>query len=452
MNAIRRFVFWLSTTTLLPSALSAAPPNIVVLYSDDAGYADFGFQPNCRADLKTLTPRIDSIASGGVRLSNAYMSASVCSPSRAGLFTGIYQERFGYDNNLPPGRDDGLPLEITFGTRRLQALGYRTGLVGKWHLGYPASHHPNQRGFDWFYGLLQGSRPYFPMRSVTPHRVIQENGQPTPEEGYVTDRLGEAACRFIKESKNRPFFLFVSFTAPHGPLQPKEDVFEKLMHIENAKRRKYAGLLVSLDHNVGRVLDCLGEHGLEDRTLVIFTNDNGGQTKTGANNYPLRGRKGTLWEGGIRVPWAMRWPGKIKPGAVIADPIIALDLMPTFVELAGGKVEPSWNFDGTSFAKRLLGKPESVVERPLFWRKGGPSGSHALRLGKWKLVIPSGEKAALFDLESDVGESRDLASKFPDKVKTLAAQLRAWASKLSDPRWGPGARPTGSKTQRKGGG
>jgi len=431
---------------------SVERPNIVVLYSDDAGYADFGFQPDCRDDFKKLTPRIDSLARDGVRFTNGYMSACVCSPSRAGLFTGMYQQRFGYDNNLPPGTQDGLPLDVSFGTKRLQALGYKTGLVGKWHLGYPATHHPNKRGFDWFYGLLQGSRPYYPMPSPTKHRVIQENGESTPEQGYVTDRFGDAACRFIKESGTKPFFLFVSFTAPHGPLQPNEGADSKTSHISDNKRKRYAGLVVSLDENVGRILDCLKKQGVEDSTLVIFTNDNGGQTRLGANNFPLKGRKGTLWEGGIRVPWAMRWPGKIQPGSVIDDPIVALDLMPTFIELAGGKVEPSWRLDGISLAARITGKQVRLPGRDLFWRKGGNTGVRAMRSGKWKLVAPHGESPSLYDLSKDIDESLDLAGRSTEQVKTMMAGLDAWSSELTDPRWGPGARVTGAekKTRRKG--
>ena len=192
MRFLPLFCFLLTTTTA-----AAERPNIVVLYSDDAGYADFGFQPNVRDDMKNLTPHIDSIARDGARFTSAYMSGAVCSPSRAGLMTGRYQQRFGYDNNLPPGTKNGLPLDETFGAKRLGQLGYKTGLVGKWHLGYPKAFHPNRRGFDWFYGLLQGSRTYYPDGNISAHRVLQENGKRTKETGYVTDRLGDAACRFI---------------------------------------------------------------------------------------------------------------------------------------------------------------------------------------------------------------------------------------------------------------
>lgn len=427
--------------SLFAAAAPAAPPNLVVLFSDDGGYADFGFQPNCRPDLKELTPNIDRVASEGARFTNAYVSGCVCSPSRAGLMTGRYQERFGHDNNLPPGTKSGLPLNETFGARRLKELGYATGLVGKWHLGYPDDFHPNERGFDWFYGLLQGSRPYTPMKKPTPHRVILDNRTPTPESGYITDRFGDAACRFIREHKGQPFHLFVSFTAPHGPLQAKPDVLAKLEAIPDSKRRAFAGLVVSLDQNVGKILDCLDQEGIADNTIVVYTNDNGGQTYLGADNHPLSGTKGTLLEGGVRVPLAVRWPGTAKPGTVIDDPVITLDLLPTFVAAAGGEVKPEWKLDGVDLGGSLAGETETLPERPFFWRHHGRSGEKAIRLGKWKLHVPAkGEgEAKLFDLSADIAESKDLSAEHPEVRDNLLARLAAWEKELKDPLWGPGS-------------
>lgn len=443
----------LRTSFLLVATVSivSAKPNIVVLFSDDAGYADFGFQPNCAEDMKELTPNIDRIARKGARFSNAYMAGSVCSPSRAGLMTGRYQQRFGYDNNLPPGFQSGLDLKENFGVEYLKGLGYSTGLVGKWHLGYPADYHPNKRGFDWFYGLLQGSRPYYEIPKPSANRVIQENGKVTKEDGYVTDRFGDAACRFIRENKEAPFFLFVSFTSPHGPLQPKPEDARRVAHIEQKKRASYAGLIVSLDDNVGKVLDCLETEGLDENTIVLFTNDNGGQTSTGANNAPLQGKKGTLWEGGVRVPWVMKWKGRIAAGSVIDKPVIALDLFPTFVEAAGGTVNPDWNLDGRSFLTGLDGEPEiargTEMPRPLFWRQGGSGGPRAMREGKWKIVHnrKTGEEPALFDLRQDIGESENLAKEQVEVFKAMLKKLNAWEKQLEKPRWGPGALSTKSK-------
>jgi arylsulfatase A-like enzyme len=424
--------------------LAAQRPNIVVLFSDDAGYADFGFQPGARADMKRLTPHIDSIARDGVRLSAAYMSGAVCSPSRAGLMTGRYQQRFGHDNNIPPGyMKSGLPLSETFGAKRLRTAGYTTGLVGKWHLGYPAAYHPNKRGFDWFYGCLQGSRSYFPYKTKpTPHRVLQENGRATPETGYVTDRLGDAACRFIGEHHDEPFYLFVSFTAPHGPLQAKPKHLAALSKISATRRRRYAGLVVSLDENVGKILACLASNKLDGRTLVIFTNDNGGQTRTGANNQPLRGRKGQLWEGGIRVPCAMRWPGKIEAGSVIDDPISALDFLPTFMAISGVRPKAEWKLDGINLLPRLTAETDGLPERDLFWRGGGSRGPIAVRRGPWKMIHNRqfmGGKPQLFHLDRDLGETNDLSEEHPERLAEMLNRSSGWESGLKEPSWGKGS-------------
>ena len=424
-------------------------PNIIILFSDDAGFADFGFQPDAQKDLAKLTPNIDLIASRGARFTNAYMSGCVCSPSRAGLLSGRYQGRFGHDNNIPPGyMRGGLSLDQTLISNRLQLLGYRTGLVGKWHLGYPAAYHPNERGFDWFYGCLQGSRSYFPMSEAgvakNPHRVFLENNEVTKEEGYTTDRIGDAACRFIREHHETEFFLFVSFTAPHGPLQPKEADLraDQIQKIGTLKRRKYAGLIKSLDDNVGKILDELKAQQIADSTVVLFTNDNGGQTKTGANNFPLRGGKGSLFEGGVRVPWAMCWPGVIEPQTVIEDPVIALDLMPTLVGMAGGEVQPEWKLDGIDLGPLLRGKQQRLPERTLFWRQHGGQGDIACRQGNWKWILRrsnGAERAELYDLSADISESNDVGSANNEIVEQLAKEVQQWETELVRPLWGPGS-------------
>jgi arylsulfatase A-like enzyme len=418
------------------------PPNIVVLFADDAGYADFGFQPQSDPDLAERTPHIDRIAREGVRFSDAYMSGCVCSPSRAGLMTGRYQQRFGHERNIPPGyMAGGLPLGERTAADRLAGLGFSTGLVGKWHLGYPAAYHPDRRGFAWFHGLLQGSRSYFPIDDVPPHRVIQQDGEPLPEVGYVTDRFGEAAVEFIRAHAEEPFFLFVSFTAPHGPLQAKAEDLAALQDVAPLQRRRYAGLVVALDRAVGRILDALDEHELSGRTLLVFTNDNGGQTQTGAVNAPLRGRKGQLWEGGIRVPMAARWPGRIPPGAVVADPVIALDLLPTFVSAAGGSVDEGWQLDGVDLLPRLTGAVGELPGRDLFWRSQGSDGPVAMRRGAFKLVVERGdgdELVHLFDLSADVAEENDLAAEHPDRVAAMRAAIAAWEARLVEPLWGGG--------------
>ena len=434
-------------------AVVARPPNLVILLADDAGYADFGFQAQPASDLQPLTPRIDSIAAAGVRFNQAYMSGCVCSPSRAGLITGRYQCRFGHEFNIPPGYSKGgMALEEKTMADRLRDAGYKTGLVGKWHLGYPAPYQPNRRGFDWFYGLLQGSRSYFPYPKPSPHRVLQENGVPTKEGGYTTDRLGDAAVRFIEVNKAKPFFLFVSFTAPHGPLQAKPEDLAKLTGIAKLRRRRYAGLVKSLDDNVGKILDSLDTHGLAANTLVVFTNDNGGQTKTGANNAPLRGRKGQLLEGGVRVPMAVRWPGVVKAKSTIDDPVIALDLLPTFLAAARVEIKPEWKLDGVDLGPRLRGRVAALAERPLFWRKGGPNREIAMRQGNLNLHFADrsvDSAPALYDLSTDVGEAQNLAADRSEDVARMRKLLAAWESELVAPVWGGGSRRVNRNGKRR---
>ena len=424
-----------------------SPPSIVVLFADDAGYADFGFQARPHPHLAARTPNIDRIAREGARFTSAYMSGAVCSPSRAGLMTGRYQQRFGHENNLPVGFDGGLPLSETTIGDAMARTGATTGIVGKWHLGYPAAYHPNRRGFDWFHGLLQGSRPYGPMPKPSPLRVIQENGEALPEEGHVTTRFGEAAARWIRQRAREAesFFLFVSFTAPHGPLQPDPQDMEELGTIEGKRRAKYAGLVVGLDRAVGRILETLDQTGLADRTVVVFTNDNGGQTRTGAINSPLRGGKGQLFEGGIRVPMTMRWPGHIAPGSTIDDPVISLDLLPTLVATRGSEIDAAPRLDGVNLLPRLTGERDRLAPRDLFWRTGGATGSRAIRRGPHKLVVlPStpdrdrDEQKLLFDLDKDIGETTDLASDQPERVAELYEALMQWDATLVAPLWTTG--------------
>ncbi len=430
-------LFLLLASTLLASA--AEKPNVLVLFSDDAGYADFGFQAHADPALAALTPNLTRLAREGAVFRQAYVTGAVCSPSRAGALTGRYQQRFGHEKNIPAGyMKGGLPLQERLAGDRLKPLGYRTGLIGKWHLGYPQAYQPAQRGFDHFFGLLQGSRPYFPLKKIQPHTSFFNDGKPTPEAGYTTDRIGDGACAFIEANKDHPFFLFVSFTAPHGPLQAKPELLEKLKHIPEGKRRKYAALVANLDENCGRILARLDSLQLTGKTLVVFSNDNGGQTLTGALNTPLRGHKGQLTEGGIRVPMAMRLPGTIPPGLSIDTPVITLDWLPTFLELAGSKPDSAWKTDGLSLLPLLTGKPGNFPTRCLHWRTQGDQGPIAIREGDWKLIlrVPSPKAGPqLYQLKNDVHESKNLAATHPEKLKDLQAKSDAWEATLARPLW-----------------
>jgi arylsulfatase A-like enzyme len=273
--------------------------------------------------------------------------------------------------------------------------------------------------------------------------VILDNDRATTETGYLTDRLGDAACKFIEKNKDQPFYLFVSFTAPHGPLEPRKnsDDTARVSHIKEKNRQGYAGLVIAMDDNVGKILSALENNGLKDSTLVVFTNDNGGPQGTGTSNFPLKGHKGSLEEGGIRVPWAMSWPNMINPGSVINEPIIALDILPTVFDVAGEPVRVDWKLDGRSMLPLLKDPKAKVPQRTLYWRRKGVEGPIALREGDWKLLMrnsPQG-KPELYNLDTDIGESRNVAAENPEIVARLTSKLSAWESELTTPLWGPGS-------------
>ncbi|MFM1870635.1 MAG: Arylsulfatase [Planctomycetota bacterium] len=428
-----------ATPAQAPTAAAKRPPNIVLLFSDDAGFADFGFQEHAAADAKPLTPNLDALATGGVRCTDAYVSGAVCSPSRAGLLTGRYQQRFGHERNIPAGyQKGGMDLGEKTVADHLRAIGYRTALVGKWHLGYPEQYRPNERGFGDFWGLLQGSRNYVPLPKPSFDQVLQHNGKPLPEGGHVTERLGEFAAEYVKAHREQPFFLMVSFTATHGPLQPADRDLAEVPEQVEQRRRKNLGLLVGLDRAVGKILAAIDDAGLADDTLVVFSNDNGGQTQTGADNGPLRGRKGMLFEGGVRVPLLARWPSRIPAGTVAREPMILLDLLPTFVVAAGSQPSAEWRLDGTDLLPRWTGAEATLPERSLFWRTSGKNGPVAMRKGAWKLVWNRQEAdptPRLFDLATDLGEARDRSAEEPKRLRAMLAELAAWEAELAEPRW-----------------
>lgn len=422
---------------LSPLALAQGPPNIVLLFADDAGYADFGFQ----GSETHATTHIDSIATGGVRFTNAYVSASVCSPSRAGLLTGRYQQRFGHEFNLPGMPDEkvtaemrGLPVGERTMADELKERGYTTGIIGKWHLGSRPQFHPVQRGFDEFFGMLGGSSTYRPGKAksiVSNYREVK-----TEELPYLTDAFGDEAVAFLERHKAEPFFLYLSFNAPHGPLHARPDYLaEAREQFETEERAINAAMTRSLDENVGKVLAKLESLGLAENTLVVFTNDNGGAMPYNASlNAPLRGTKGTCLEGGNRVPCAMRWPAVLPAGMVYEEAIISLDLLPTFVAATKRGIEDddAASLDGVNLWPYLSGELEGQPHEALFWKLNWGA---AVREGDWKLVrTPAGEHW-LFDLKADIGESKDLAKEHPDKLRDLRQQLESWESGLPVPIW-----------------
>jgi len=411
------------------------PPNFILLFSDDAGYADFGFQ----GSATHATPNIDSIAREGFRFTQAYVTASVCSPSRAGMLTGRYQQRFGHEYNLPGMNDPavpdnlrGLPLtEVTIADM-LRERGYATGLVGKWHLGLHPRFHPQRRGFDEFFGMVAGSSPYMP---GTNNRIF-DGTEPVPagQLPYITDAFGDRAVDFIERHRDEPFFLFLSFNAPHTPMEAKAADLDSLQaSFQTRERAVSAAMTRSLDDNVGKVLEALDRLGLAENTLVIFTNDNGGAMPYNASlNAPLRGTKGTILEGGIRVPMAMRWPDRLPGGDSFELPVSTLDLVPTMMAAAGGRLPADRDYDGVDLLAHLTGDAVSRPHPTLFWRIDDGA---ALRRGDWKLVRTPDRQHWLFDLTADLSETTDLAAAEPEIAAELRAELERWEATLAPAVW-----------------
>lgn len=411
----------------------ADQPNVVVIVADDLGYGDIGVY-GCK-DIPT--PHIDSLAKHGVRFTDGYVSCPVCSPTRAGLLTGRYQQRFGHEFN--PGATQttdprfGLPLSERTLADRLQQRGYATGAVGKWHLGYRPEFQPLKRGFDEYFGFLAGARTYLHANAV-PGNPILRGTEPVEEMEYLTDAFRREAVEYIERHRAEPFFLYLAFNAVHAPLEAADGNFTRFPEIAEPKRRTYAAMLAAMDDAVGAVLESLRKIALEERTLVIFVSDNGGPTKkTTSRNDPLRGYKGEVWEGGIRVPFLMQWKGHLPAGKVYDQAVMTLDILPTVVAAAGGSTLEETQLDGVNLLPYLTGENSSPPHAALFWRFGQRL---AVRAGRWKLIKqPDDAQWKLFDLSTDLAEKNDLAAHHPEEVSRLVETFAAWNSELAEPRW-----------------
>ncbi len=427
---------------IVPLAVHAKPkPNIVLIFTDDAGYADISAFGQGRG---LLTPEIDRIAENGAMFSSGYVAASVCAPSRAGLLTGRYQQRYGFHLNLPvagtiPSNDpdlEGLPVdELTIGDL-LQAQGYRTAIIGKWHQGVREQFRPLVRGFDYFYGFLAGSRSYWledPARDLG-QRMMRNTDFIYPT-GYMTEVLTDEAIGFMSQESDQPFFVYLSHFAPHAPMQPKPEDEALFSHIEDPKRRALAGMSLSMDREIGRVLDFLEETGLDQNTLVIFLNDNGGPTyQNASDNTPLRGMKGSEFEGGIRVAYMMQWPGVIPAGTVYDHPVIAYDVVPTAVAVAGGELPDDREFDGVNLMPYVTGEIAEPPHKQLFWKR---AASSTVRRGDWKLMNDD-TQPRLFNLREDLSETENLADRYPEKVRELQAAIADWETIHTPRLWDTG--------------
>ncbi|MBX2814608.1 MAG: sulfatase-like hydrolase/transferase [Saprospiraceae bacterium] len=422
---------------------STAVPNLVLILADDLGYADVGFN-GCK-DIPT--PHIDRIANEGVVFTNAYVTWAACGPSRAGLITGRQQERFGFRRNplfAPNDPDMGLPLSEQTLAEALGQVGYRSAAIGKWHLGAHPSLRPLQRGFDDFYGFLTGGHRYFPEEwtledeyqvksQFAAYRTkLLRNNQRVEEEEYLTDALSREAVHYIREYKDDPFFLYLAYNAPHGPLQATESYLDRFEHIEERKRKTYAAMVSAVDDGVGRILDQLDQLGLSDNTLVVFLSDNGGPEHVNASdNGSLRGRKGQLYEGGVRVPFAMRWPSEFESGQRYDSLVSSLDIFATMAARSEERITLRNPLDGVDLLPFLNGEKEGSPHQALFWSIHDRE-EVAVRSHQQKLIVGSPE-AQLYDLRTDIGESENLAEKQPAVVDRLQKQQKDWLSTLAAP-------------------
>ena len=460
----------LMTTCLTAQAKDPSQPNIIILLADDLGYGELG----CQGNPQIPTPHIDSIAASGVRFTNGYVTDSYCSPSRAGLITGRYQQRFGYTYNVMPhvpgGSEHGLPTSETTLADQLRLAGYATGAIGKWHLGARRDFHPLARGFDSFFGFAHEGHFYVPPpynnvttmlrkdplpngrtgRWTSPdgivyhdmlrneplydlHNPLLRGYEEVNESRYLTNAFTDEAVQFIEQHQEKPFFLYLAYNAIHSPLQGADAQMKKFAHIEDLQRRIFAAMLANLDDSVGTVLEKLRELNLEDDTLIFFLSDNGGPTKElTSSNLPFSGGKGSLEEGGIRIPFMVRWDGVFPRGVVETRPVLSLDIFATAMAAAGrpaagGDGDGVADIDGVDLTDYLTGEHPGQPHETLYWQWQTQA---ALRQGDWKLLRRKRSKTwQLYNLAEDVTESRDLAS---DQPSRLAEMIAVWEKKTNE--------------------
>ena len=444
MNLLRFLVL----VAALSVSVAAKPPNILVILADDLGYGDIGVH----GGKVVPTPHLDALAASGVRCTNGYVSAPICAPSRAGFVTGRYQTHFGFEHNPRVGDETklGLPPAQRTLADHLRGAGYATGLVGKWHLGFSSAYVPQARGFDDYFGFLvamhnfilhQDAQPRF--EAAYSRNMIYRGRDLQKNDGYTTDLFTDEAMAFMARHTEKPWFLYLAYNAVHTPLEILKKYGDRVpASITDPERRGYLSLLIGLDDNIGRLSTHLRETGRDQNTLIFFFSDNGGAGKkpflsynTG-NNAPLRGDKGQLLEGGIRVPFFVSWPGKLPAGKIYHEPVISLDIAATALAAAGGAAPA--NLDGVDLRPHLTGEKSEPPHTALYWRLGP---QRAIRQGRWKLVdwrdFTAKKQSGwqLYDLTQDVSEKEDLAAKNPAVVAELAQAWDRWNTKNIAPLW-----------------
>ncbi len=435
-------------------AAERRPPNIVVILADDLGYADLG----CYGNRAVSTPNIDRLAEEGMRFTDFHSNGPMCSPTRAALLTGRYQNRMGIESALGLMRDPpegyGLPTDEITIAQRLGEAGYKSAVFGKWHLGHQPFEFPMHFGFDEFIGLLCGCGDFISQVNRLGLPDWWRQDELAPEEGDTTTLITDHSIRFIEEHQDQPFFLYVSHLTIHFPwMSTKEDAHRELgedytgiedpansrlgPHVGSDHMQEIVhGMIADLDRSTGRIIETLRRLKLDENTLVIFTSDNGGYIHYNglhrgelSDNGPLRGQKTEIWEGGHRVPAIAWWPGRVPAGVTVDDTVLTMDLPPTFLELAGlspPAEDAPKPFDGVS-VKSLLLDEESVPERTLFWRM---RTARAVRRGGWKLVRLEDDPPELYNLAEDIGERNNLADEHPGRVEALAQALAEWEAEV----------------------
>ncbi|PHN06539.1 sulfatase-like hydrolase/transferase [Flavilitoribacter nigricans] len=409
---------------------NTAPPNIILIMADDLGHAGIG----CFGNEEIQTPNLDRMAAGGIRFTNFYANSTVCTPTRAALLTGRYQQRSGMEGVIyvkGPTREVGMsPAEITV-AELLGERGYATGIMGKWHLGYQPSFFPTEQGFDEFYGYVSGNIDFHSHYDNAGIYDWWHDQDSLVEEGYVTDLITRHALDFIEKNKDQPFFLYIPHEAPHAPYQGRNDLgyrfpgeeFSYYGPVED-KDATYREMVEVMDEGIGKIIDRLQQLQLDKNTVVVFISDNGAERDYG-HNGSLRGWKTNLFEGGIRVPGIVWWPGRIA-NRTVEQAVMSFDWMPTFLSLSGTPLPEDLELDGQDLSALLL-ENEPLPQRPLFWRY---RKQKVIRDGEWKLLVDQDNGSMLFNLQEDPNETTDLAPDHPETVRDLSEKLAAWEREM----------------------
>lgn len=441
---------WLSSLALKSEIVANDRPNVLIIVSDDQGYVDAGFQGSKQA----RTPNLDQLAATGVRCSAGYASHPFCSPTRAGLLTGRYQARIGHEFNPvydPLDENEGLPLsEQALLPQLFEAAGYRTGWIGKWHLGASEKHLPWNRGFGETYGFIGGGHQFLNWKpnNFQYSLPLYRNGKKTDEvPEHLTVQFGREAANFIESHKSEPWFLYLAFNAPHTPHQPTEARELEFMSIKQQNRRRYLAQLSLMDDAIGEALNKIEETGQTKRTLVFFFSDNGGPVQSGANNGKLRGAKGDVYEGGVRVPFIVRWPEKLPSDVNFDKPVISFDIFCTAIAAANISPPKDLHLDSVNLLPYLNGENKNSPHEYLAWRNAAKK-TVGIRQGEWKLVRNEKSALELFNLAEDPSEKVDLANSNSEDLTRLTKTLQTWESEMISPRflgssiksedWGPG--------------